>query len=77
MIFTRAFWTAVLEAALVGGSSAFVGVWAASQGGTTISDLKAAGIAFGTGALYAVVKAIGGLQTKVTGKAPAAFGEKR
>ena len=60
-IFSLAFWTTALEAALVAGSSAFLaaipvtGVW-------NLDNLKVAGVAFATGALYAFIKQLGAVQ---------------
>ena len=54
-IFTRAFWSTAAETAIASGATAFLGVWARSNA-LSVNDLKAAGIAFGGGALYAFIK---------------------
>ena len=60
-IFSLAFWSNALEAAVVAGSAGFLAVIPAT-GTWNMNNLKAAGIAAATGALYAFIKQLGAVQ---------------
>ena len=61
-MFTLSFWKNAAEATIVAAATAFVGVFG-TQGALTLHGLEAAGIAAVSGAIYALVKQLGAVQS--------------
>lgn len=61
MIFSAEFWRTALEHALVAAAAAFTATLVNTTT-PTWKDLAAAGVAAGVGALYALIKQLGGVQ---------------